>query len=298
MNRQPTNFRPRRSVLFMPGDSLRKINKAAGLDVDCIVMDLEDGVALNQKEAARQTIDEALRTLDFGNSEQLVRLNVIESEYFADDLAATIGARPAGFVIPKVEQARQLVAIDEMLAEAEATHGWPANSLQLLAQIETALGVVNLKEIAQATPRLVALMIGAEYLASNIGAKRTRAGWEMLYARSAVVTTAAAFGLDAIDMIFVDLNDLDGLAQECQFGCELGFDGKMAIHPKQVAVIHQVYAPSAAEIERAQRLIAAHDEHQAAGAGAFNFEGQMVDMPVVRAAEQVIGLARQAGLVA
>ena len=292
-NNQP---RLRRSVLFMPGDSMRKIEKATRLDADSIVMDLEDGVALNNKAAARATIAEALRTLDFGRRERLVRLNPPGSGLLDDDLAVTAPAAPDGFVIPKVESAADVQTVSRKLAAVEAAHGWAEGSLRLVAVVETALGVMNLKEIAQSDARLEALMFGAEDLAGDIGAVRTAAGWEVFFARSAVVTAAAAYGLQAIDMIFVDFQNPDGLAEECRAARQMGYAGKMAIHPKQIAIINREFSPTPAEIDRARRLVAAHRAHQQSGRGAFAFEGKMVDMPVIRAAEHVLARARQAGL--
>jgi len=280
----------------MPGDSMRKITKATQLDVDTIVMDLEDSVALNQKVAARQTISQALGTLDFGRSERLVRINSPETDFFSADLAGTVGAQPDGYAIPKVETAGQVQRVSHVLDQAEQKNGWPQNSIRLLAIVETALGIMNLKEIAQASPRLAALMFGAEDLAGDIGAGRTRAGWEVFYARSTVVTAAAAYGLQAIDMVFVDLQDLEGLEEECVTGRQLGYEGKMAIHPRQVEVINRVFAPSPAEIEQAQKLVEAHRQHQATGSGVFELDGKMVDMPMVKMAERVLEKARAAGL--
>jgi citrate lyase beta subunit len=294
-NRHPL----RRSVLFMPGDSLRKISKAAHMEVDCIVMDLEDGVALNRKAEARQVVSEALTTLDFGRSERLVRLNppaVAEGRLFTADFAETIAARPDGYVIPKVETAQEVQTVSRQLAEAENTHGWPLGTIRLLAVVETAKGIMNLGEIAQASQRLQALMFGAEDLAGDIGAIRSRANWEVFYARSAVVTAAAAYGLEALDMILTDFNDVDRLEEEATFARQMGYRGKMLIHPGQVEVVNRVFAPSAAEIAHARRLVTAHTANQAAGAGAFALDGKMVDMPLVRAAEHILEKARLAGL--
>lgn len=286
----------RRSVLYMPGDSLRKISKAAQMDVDSIVMDLEDSVALNQKEQARRTVSQALQTLDFGRSERLIRLNGLDTPFWQADLEATINARADGYALPKIESAAQVQRVGNFLDQAERERGWPQNSIRLLAIVETALGIMNLKEIAQAGPRLAALMFGAEDLAGDIGARRTRAGWEVFYARSAVVTAAAAYGLQAIDMVLVDLNDLKRLEEECIEARNLGYEGKMAIHPRQVEIINRVFAPSPEEIAQAQRLVDAHQAHQAAGSGVFALDGKMVDMPVVKTARRVLDRARAAGL--
>lgn len=286
----------RRSVLFMPGDSMRKITKATQLDVDSIVMDLEDSVTLSNKAEARRTVNEALQTLDFGRSERLVRLNAAETGLLDDDLAGTISARPNGYVLPKTETAAQVQHVDRLLAEAEKANGWPANSIRLLAIVETALGIMNVKEIAQAGPRMEALMFGAEDLAGDMGAKRTRQGWEVFYARSAVVTAAAAYGRQAIDMVLIDLADLKRLEEECTVARQMGYEGKMAIHPRQVEIINQVFAPSPEEIEQAQRLLQTHNKHQAAGSGVFTLDGKMVDMPMVRMAKRVLSKAMAASL--
>ncbi len=166
----------------------------------------------------------------------------------------------------------------------------------LLAIVETALGVVNLREIASGSPRLAALIFGAEDLAGDMGAVRTPDGWEGFYARSAVVLHAKAFGLGAIDTPFVDLDDANGLVAETEQALYMGYTGKLAIHPQQVAPIQRTFTPDAEEIARAQALIAAHAAHQAAGTGVFQLEGKMIDMPMIRAAEAVLARARAAGL--
>jgi citrate lyase beta subunit len=285
-------IRARRAVLFMPGDDLHKISKAAALAVDSVIMDLEDGVAFSRKAEARQTVAHALTHLDFGQSERLVRINPPSSAFEVDDLDAVLPARPAGIVIPKVEAADQVQYICDIIARGEQAAGWEPGSIRVLAIIETARGVLNLPTIAGADPRLDALMFGAEDLAGDIGATRTPEGWEVFYARSAVVTAAAAYGIQAIDTVFVTLDNLDGLRRETQQALAMGYAGKMAIHPRQVPVITEVFTPSEAAVSAARRLIDAHNAHQAAGSGVFVWEGRMVDMPMIRAAERVLARAR------
>jgi citrate lyase beta subunit len=288
--------RIRRALLFMPGDSRSKIEKGISLGVDSIIMDLEDGVALNQKPAARATIATALRELNFGRTEKLVRLNPVNSTLFEDDFAATISAHPEGYVIPKVESGAMISTVSDMLRDAEAAHGWDLHSTALIAIIETARGIVHLTEIAESNRRLVALAFGAEDLAGDIGAIRTLEGSEVFYARSAVVLHAKAYGLQAIDTPFIRLDDEDGLINETGTAVQMGYTGKLAIHPKQIAPIHQIFTPSEEEIRAAQRLIHAYDEQQAAGTGAFQLDGKMVDMPMIRAAHIVLDRARAAGI--
>lgn len=286
----------RRALLFMPGDSRSKIEKGITLGVDSIIMDLEDGVALNNKPAARATVAAALRELDFGRSERLVRINPVGGGLHIADLEATVSARPDGYVIAKVEDAQQVQVVSAWLSHAETAHGWQPRSIRLIAIVETARGVVNLREIAGSDPRLVALAFGAEDLAGDMGAVRTPEGWEGFYARSAVVLHAKAFGLQALDTPFVRLDDDAGLEKETRFAAQLGYTGKLAIHPKQIAPIHAVFTPTLEEIEAAKRLIHAHDTHQAAGTGVFELDGRMIDMPMIRAAQAVLARARAAGI--
>jgi citrate lyase beta subunit len=279
---------PRRSLLFMPGDSLRKMQKAATWEVDTVILDLEDAVAQNRKEAARATVVDALAMLDFGARERLVRVNHVSSGLPEAEVAATAGGHPDGYIVPKVEDPSDLHAIDHFVTRAEQAHGLPPRRIRLFAMIETALGVLNLREIAAASPRLEGLIFGAEDLAGDVGSIRTPAAWEVFYARSAVVTAAAACRLQAFDMIFADFNDATGLEEESRFARQLGYTGKTCIHPNQTPIVNRAFSPSAGEMERAQRLVQAFAAQQAAGAGAFTFEGKMVDMPMLRAAQRIL----------
>ena len=288
-------MRARRAVLYMPGNEMREIEKATSLNVDSACLDLEDGVALSRKAEAREVVAHALRALDFSHTERLARLNAVGSGLEADDLAAVLPARPDGIVIPKVSDAAPVRWVSEQIAAVERAQGWEPGSIYLIAMIESARGVINLPEIAAADSRVQALIFGAEDFAADIGAVRTREGWEVFYARSAVVTCAAAFGLQAIDLLNVDFRDLDALQVEARQGAQMGFAGKQIIHPNQVAPVQEAFTPDDAAIAQAQRIVSAAAEHQAAGAGAFALDGKMVDMPVVKAAERVLMLARAAG---
>ena len=279
---------PRRSMLFMPGDDLRKITKATKLPVDSVILDIEDGVALSHKEAARQVIVDALRDLDFGRRERLIRINPTSSALAQEDLRATIDSQPDGYVLPKVESAQDVLAVARFLDDAERIRGWSPGGIRLVAMAETALGVMNLKEIAASSDRLDALALGGEDLAGDTGAIRTRAGLEILYARGALVMAAAAYGLQAIDTVFVDLTDLAGLAEECAFARQLGFVGKMAIHPRQTPVMNSAFSPTDAEVAAAQRLVDVFTARQGENVGAFELDGKMVDMPMMRAAQRVL----------
>ncbi|MCW5877485.1 MAG: CoA ester lyase [Anaerolineales bacterium] len=284
-------MRARRALLYVPASDWHKLQKAATLGADCVCLDLEDGVAPNMKAEARQLALRALQELDFGRSERLVRLNGAESGLQAEDLAATLPGRPDGLVLPKVSHPEQLRQISQQIVQHEAAQGWPAGSLALLAQIESALGLVNAREIASGEPRLQALIFGAEDYASDLGAKRSTEGREVAYARSAVVTFAAAYGLQAIDMLWVDFRDGEGLARLAAEGAGLGYSGMQIIHPSQIEPVQNAFTPSTEELAAARRVVEAYEANIAEGRGAFALDGKMVDMPIVKAAQRVLARA-------
>ena len=223
-------MKARRALLYMPGDNWNMINKAITLHVDSICMDMEDGTALNRKSYARHTIAKALLELPFGAAEKLARINAVGSGFEQDDISTVLPSRPDGIVIPKIESVDQIEWASQIIETVELANGWPVNSIRILVGVETARGILNLKEIA-AHPRLDALIFGAEDFAANIGATRSKAAWEVMYARSAVVTHAAAYDLQAIDMVFIDFHDTLNLKFEAVQGAAMGFTGKQIIHP-------------------------------------------------------------------
>jgi citrate lyase beta subunit len=280
----------------MPGDDLHKIEKGAVSGVDSVIMDLEDGVAHSRKDAARHTIVEALNSLDFGRTEKLIRINPVSDPQFQTDLNATAGVRPDGYLIPKVEAADQVRYVSQWLDTVERGHGWPIGTIRLLALVESAAGIVAVRDIATADRRLDALVFGAEDYAGSVGATRTTEGLEVLWARSEVVAHSAAAGLQAIDTPFVNLQDVDGLVRDATFAAQLGFTGKLAIHPKQIEPLNRAFNPSEAAIAYAQQVLTAFDEQQRHGTGAFALDGKMIDEPMAKAARTVIERARAAGL--
>jgi citrate lyase beta subunit len=288
-------MRARRALLYMPGDDMHKIRKATTLGVDCVCMDLEDGVAFNRKSAARAAIVEALQSLHFSQAERLVRINPVGSGLEMEDLTVVLPGRPDGVVIPKVNQAGQIRWVSDQLASAEAQHGWQSGSIKLLIIAESARGILNLESLCTADDRLQAIIFGAEDLANDLGAKRTRGGWEIFHARSQVILHTAAHGLQAIDMVYVDFKDPEGLKDEARVGAQMGFSGKQIIHPDQVEPVQQSFTPGEDEIERARRIIQAYEQHQELGAGAFAVEGKMIDAPIVKRARLTLTRAQAAG---
>ncbi len=287
-------MRARRALLYMPGDDRHKIEKALTLDVDCICMDMEDGVALNHKTEARRIIAAALRELTFGRSEKLARINAVGSGLEMEDIEAVLPSRPDGIVVPKVESLEQIHWASGKIEAAELAHGWPVNSIRLIVDVESAKGMLALKEIAS-HDRLDALIFGAEDYAVSIGALRTIEAWEVFTARSLVVMNARAFGLQAIDMVTIDFRDLEMVRRAAAFGAQLGFTGKQVIHPAQVGPVQEAFTPDDDSIAKASRLVEAFESHQQGGRGAFALDGKMIDMPLVKAAQGVLARARAAG---
>jgi citrate lyase subunit beta-like protein len=287
-------MRARRALLYMPGDDRHKIEKALTLDVDCICMDMEDGVALNRKTEARRIITALLRELTFGRSEKLARINAVGSGLEKEDIDFILPSRPDGIVVPKVESLEQIQWISEKTEAAELAHGWPVNSIRILVGVETARAILNLKEIVS-HPRLDGLIFGGEDYAASVGAVRTPEATELLYARSVVMTAAAAFGLQAIDMVTFDFRDLETLRRAAAFGAQLGYSGKQVIHPAQVGPVQEAFTPNDESIKNARRLVEAFETHQKEGKGAFALDGKMIDLPLVKAAQNVLERARAAG---
>lgn len=289
------NIHSRRALLYMPGDDRRKIEKATTLGVDCICMDMEDGVAATRKTEARAVIAQAMKELDFGESERCIRINSLESGLEKYDLAAALATNPDSIVVPKIESADQVKWVGEHIETYELSSNINIGSIRLLIGVETAKGILNLKEIAEADKRLDAIIFGAEDYAASIGATRTKEGIEVLYARSAVVPACAANDLQAIDMVYIDFRDTEGLRLEAQQGAALGFSGKQIIHPNQVGPVQEAFTPSEEAIEYARRVVETFETSQKEGKGAYALDGKMIDMPLLKNAQNVLDRAKAAG---
>ncbi len=284
----------RRALLYMPGDNWKMITKSVTLGVDSICMDMEDGTAVNKKAEARATIAKALQELDFGASEKLARINSVGSGWEKDDIEAVLPYHPDGIVIPKVESFEQVDWASKIIEAAELKYGWSINSVRILIGVETAKGILNLKEIA-AHPRLDAIIFGGEDFAASIGAVRTKDAVELLYARQAVIVACAANDLQALDIVTIDYKDLEALKVESQFGAGLGFSGKQIIHPNQVSVVQEAFTPSDESIAYARRIVETFEVSQKEGKGAYSLDGKMIDMPLLKNAQKVLARAKAAG---
>lgn len=273
--------------MFTPGDRPEMMRKAPNAGTDTIVFDLEDAVAPGRKTEARDAVHELLAGESFDpDAELCVRVNPIDAGAIADLDAAFDGTEPDSLMLPKVEHASDV----ERLAALAADRGV---NCPILALVETARGVLHADEIADAEPT-DAVLFGAEDLAADLGATRTDEGTEVLYARERVVVAASAAGIDAIDTVFTAFDDPDGLAEEAAFAVELGYDGKMAIHPSQVGPINDAFTPSDEEIEWARRVLDAREEAAADDRGVFEVDGEMIDAPLIARAERIVERANAA----
>jgi citrate lyase beta subunit len=279
----------------MPGDDRRKIEKATTLGVDCICMDMEDGTAVSKKAEARAVISQAMKELEFGDSERCIRINSIGSGFEKDDLASALAARPDAIVVPKIETGKQVKWVSEQIESYELSNKLDVGSIRLLIGLETAKGILNLKEIAEAEKRLEAMIFGGEDYAASIGAMRTKLATELLYARQAVVAACAANDLQALDIVFIDFKDTEGLRAEAQEGAEFGFSGKQIIHPNQVQITQEAFTPSEEAIAYAKRVVETFEASQKEGKGAYALDGKMIDMPLLRNAQKVLDRAKAAG---
>lgn len=282
----PATARPRRSVLYMPGANARALEKGRGLPADAIIMDLEDAVTPDAKEVARAQILDALSEGGYGERELIVRVNGLDTAWGRDDLAAMAQCGADAILVPKVSEAADIAQALAVLDE----HGAP-DHLALWCMMETPLAILNAKEIAAASPRLGAFVMGTSDLVKDLHAAHTAMRLPMLAALSTCVIAARAYGLAILDGVYLDLSDDEGFAAVCRQGRELGFDGKTLIHPKTLAAANEIFAPAEEEIEWSKRIIAAHAEAEAAGKGVVLVDGQLIENLHVDAAHRLMKMA-------
>ena len=285
--------RMRRSRLYVPGSEPKYFINAALHGSDGIILDLEDSVHVSEKEAARLLVRNALRAVDFFECERMVRINQVPLGL--QDLEEIVPECPDLILIPKVEEPQQVIAVDERIGKIKADYGIN-RPVWLMPILESALGIENAFAIARAGEQIVALTVGLEDYTADLGVAKTPTGSETLYARQRVVNAARAAGLQAIDSVFGDVAEMEGLRAWGVGSRALGFEGMGCVHPAQIAVIHEAFAPSAAELEKAHRIVAAYNEAQAKGFGVVSLGSKMIDAPVVQRALKLTARAREMGL--
>jgi citrate lyase subunit beta/citryl-CoA lyase len=285
----------RRTMLYVPGNNAGMVRDAGIYKADCIMFDLEDSVSINEKDSARFLVFQALTGLSYPGKELAVRINDPRSQEGKDDLEAIVRTRKAVIRLPKTETADDVIYCASLIESIEKQIGVETGSTRMMAAVESAAGVLNAKEIALASKRLTGIAIGAEDYVTDLKTTRSPEGIELLFGRSMVLLAARAAGIDAIDTVYSDVNNEEGLRKETTLIRQLGFDGKSIINPRQIKIVHEVFTPSEKEIKNALAVLAAILEAERKGSGVISLNGKMIDKPVVTRAENVLNLARAAG---
>jgi citrate lyase subunit beta / citryl-CoA lyase len=287
--------RPRRSLLFMPGSNARALEKAKSLAADGFIFDLEDAVAPDAKQAARQQIAAAVASRGYGAREILVRINGLDTSWWLEDIGMVARAHPDGIVLPKVQSPDQLKAIADRLGDINADH-----AIRVWAMIETPLGVLHAEELAaQARDfeiRLTGFIIGPNDIARETRMKMVQGRGPMLPALSHCIFAARAHGIEILDGVYNDFSDTEGFAAECVQARELGFDGKTLIHPAQIEACNAAFTPSPEEVARAKEILAAFERPENATRGAIQLGGQMVERLHMELAKRTVAIAEAIGL--
>ena len=286
----------RRSMLFLPGSTPNKIINGDSMGADAVILDLEDAVSPDEKDAARILVRHAIKSLGFPGVEIIIRINSIDTDYWKADLDEVIPLKPALIMPPKTSCAADVLAVDAYISELEDKLGFERNTVKLIPLIETALGVENAFQIASATKRVAALFLGGEDLTADLHCKRTKEGNEINYARTRLVCAARAAGVDVYDTPFTDVNDDEGIWTDAEYAKSLGFTGKSAISPRHVSVINSVFSPSQKDIDYAYEVMEAIRMAKEQGRGVISLRGKMIDAPIVARAQQTIAAAEELGL--
>jgi citrate lyase subunit beta/citryl-CoA lyase len=287
----------RRTMLFVPGNNPGMIRDAGIYKADCIMFDLEDSVSINEKDSARFLVFQALTTLQYPRKEMVVRINDPRIQLGQDDLEAIVRTGKAVIRLPKTECADDVSYCADLIEAIERKAGACPGSTRMMAAIESAAGVLNAKEIAFASPRLTGIALGAEDYVTDLHTSRSPEGVELLFGRSMVLLAARAAGINAIDTVFSNVNDEEGLRKETLLIKQLGFDGKSIINPRQIKIVHEIFTPTEKEIESAFAVLAAIKEAERNGSGVISLKGKMVDKPIVERAQRTLDLARAADVV-
>jgi citrate lyase subunit beta / citryl-CoA lyase len=279
-------LRPRRSVLYMPGANERALEKAKGLAADALILDLEDAVAPDAKAEARERVCAAVASGEYGNRELTVRANGLDTEWHAADVAAIAEAGPDAIVVPKIDSVDAVRAVEDALEAAGAP-----DRTRIWAMVETPVAMLRAQEIAGSSERLAVLVMGTNDLAKELHAEHVPGRQPLITGLSLCLLAARAAGKVILDGVYNDIGNAEGFEAECVQGRQMGFDGKTLIHPSQLEPCNRVFAPSEAEVERAQTIIAAFEEAEAAGRGVVTVDGRMVENLHVEQARRTIAVA-------
>ena len=285
-----------RTSLYAGGTSPVKMIQAGFYNEDCLVYDLEDSVSAGEKDAARFLVYNAVKYQRPKDKYIIIRVNGLYSKELDEDLEASVRAQPDAIRLPKVEYANEVKRVDEKITAIEKKAGLPVGGVKLWCNIESYLGVLNAREIAKASLRVEAMALGAEDFTASMSAQRTKPGWEIFYARNAILMACREAGISAQDAVFSDINDQSGLEKDLEMTRTLGFDGKTCVHPRQIDEVNACFTPSPKEIRNAQRVLEALEEAARNHTGVCTLDGGMVDKPMELRARSTLAKAEAAGI--
>jgi len=288
--------RLRRSMMFVPGSKPAMIKDCTIYGADSVMFDLEDSVSILEKDTARRLVYHALKSMDFGDTETVVRVNALDSEFGLEDLKAIVRAQPDVIRLPKTETAQDVIDMENVIASIEEEVGLPIGTTKMMAAIESALGVLNAYDIATSSKRLMGIALGAEDFVTDMKTNRSPEGIELLAARSQIILASRAAKISAFDTVYSDVNNEEGFIREATLIKQLGFDGKSLINPKQIDLLHKIYEPTIKEIEKSILIIEAAEEAERRGSGVVSVNGKMIDKPIIARAERVLMIAKASGI--
>lgn len=289
---QPIKMKLRRSMLFVPGSNAAMISNTFIYRPDSIMFDLEDAVALKEKDSARMLVAHALRHPLYQDIECVVRVNPLDSEFGLADLNAVVRAGVDVVRMPKTETAKDVADMDAAITEIEKACGREVGSTKMLAAIESPLGITQANQIATASKRLIGIALGAEDYVRNLKTERSPEGIELLFARCSILQAARAAGIQAFDTVYSNAKNEEGFLAEAALIKQLGFDGKSLVNPRQIELLHNLFAPTQKDVEQAQKIIDAAEEAKRNGLGVVSLNGKMIDAPIIDRAELVLERAK------
>ena len=292
----PERFRLRRTMMFLSAQKPGLIKDAYIYGADSLILDLEDAVAENQKDAARFSLYHTLKTIDYGSTEVLVRINGLDTPHWEEDVRVSVAGGADGIRIAKCESSADIHQVEQAVERAEREFGVPKGRTLLMAALESPKGVLNAHDICCASNRLLGIALSGGDFRKCMQVSPTRDGVEMAAARGHMVLVARAAGVQCFDTVFTDLDDMEGFRREVIQNREMGFDGKSVINPKQIPVVHEVFAPTQKEIAAAEKIVRAVQEQAAQGIGVFTIDGKMIDIAFLPGAARTIALAKACGI--
>ena len=293
---KPERFRLRRTMMFMNAQKPGLIKDAYIYGVDSIMLDLEDAVAENQKDAARFSLYHALKTIDYGDTEVIVRINGLDTPHWQEDIRVCVAGGADGIRIAKCESAQDVLTVEKAVEAAEKEFGVEVGRTLLMAALESPKGILNAYEICAASPRMFGVAISGGDFRKCMQTKPTASGIDMVTARGMMLIAARAAGILCFDTVFTDLDDMEGFINETKQNKEMGFDGKSLINPKQIRPVHEIFAPTEKEVMQAELMVRAFREAAAQGIGVFTVNGKMVDVAFIPGAERTLKLAKACGM--